>query len=77
MGQHRAGKLKQVNKKHKTPGGTRPSRENAVSGRVSKKNALTNNKVAMGKQERLNRQKQLMQEKRMQSIREKRRSKGH
>ncbi len=33
---HRASSLKQSNKKHKTPGGTRPSRENRLSGRVNR-----------------------------------------
>ena len=39
MPQHRAGRLKQVNKKHKVPGGTKPSAEHAVAGRVARKTA--------------------------------------
>ena len=45
-GNHRAGTLKQSNKKHKTPGGTRPSRENRLSGRVNK--AGGNSSAAVG-----------------------------
>lgn len=33
---HRASTLKQTNKRHKTPGGTRPSRENRLAGRVNR-----------------------------------------
>jgi hypothetical protein len=45
MVQHKAGRLKQSNKKHKTPGGTRPSAEGAFSGRVQRKSSKTNNAV--------------------------------
>jgi hypothetical protein len=41
MAQHKAGTLKQTNKRHKTPGGTRPSRENALSGRTAGKERKT------------------------------------
>jgi hypothetical protein len=44
MPQHKAGSLKQQNKKHKAPGGTRPSRENAVSGRTAGKEARSTTK---------------------------------
>lgn len=44
MAQHTAGRLKQQNKKHKAPGGTRPSRENAVSGRTAGKEARSTTK---------------------------------
>lgn len=81
-GNHRAGRLKQTNKRHKAPGGTRPSREKAVMGRVAGAgpapgpNAkaaaprpttthVTNNNATGAKQARLNRQKQLMAEKRL------------
>lgn len=48
MTQHRAGRLKQLNKKHKTPGGTRPSTEGAVSGRTQRKSAKNAHSAQMG-----------------------------
>jgi hypothetical protein len=91
MPSHRSGSLKQSNKKHKVPGGTRPSNEHALQGRVQRKSAKTTNSATLGyevennyfpvlivhsfrKQDRLNRHKQLMQEKRLNTIRTKRQS---
>lgn len=48
MTQHRAGRLKQINKKHKTPGGTRPSNEGAVSGRTQRKFSKNTNAAQVG-----------------------------
>lgn len=48
MPSHRSGRLKQSNKKHKTPGGTRPSNEHALAGRVQRKSSKTNNTAQQG-----------------------------
>lgn len=50
MAEHKAGRLKQSNKKHKTPGGTRPSRENALSGRTAGKDRASAKQKASNKQ---------------------------
>jgi hypothetical protein len=92
-GNHRAGRLKQTNKRHKVPGGTRPSSEKAVNGRtnggpaaaapakaaprVAPSNKHVTNSNAVGaKQARLNRQKQLMAEKRLALFKQRRQRKS-
>eukprot|EP01031_Cornospumella_fuschlensis_P050811 gene50811-62145_t len=73
MAQHRAGKLKQANKKHKVPGGTRASGENRVQGRTSAaKKAHVQHAVNGSKADRINRQKQLKEEKRHSVLAQKR-----
>lgn len=76
MPTHKSGKLKQENKKHKLQGKTKASRNNPVAGRVETKRAQPKARVnhVSSKQDRINRQRQMMQEKRLANFRLRRQS---
>lgn len=71
MVQHKSGSLKQSNKKHKNKGSTRPSKENHLQGRVEKASARKELKVVESKLNRVNRSKQLINEKKSALLRSK------
>ncbi len=75
MPPHKSGKLKQENKKHKLHGKTKSSGNNPA-GRVETKRANPKAKLnhANSKQDRINRQRQMMQEKRLANFRLRRQS---
>lgn len=77
MPNHKSGKLKQENKKHKLHGKTKSSTVNPVNGRVENKRPQPKAHVnhISSKQDRLNRQKQLIAEKRLANVRLRRQSK--